>query len=98
MNCDPMHELEEMIVEPQPLHKKKKRLKSKKGGDEPGVCTVSVLVPPLFSCMCVRFWWVGRCIGVVLMNSVISMFHVVGKACIWSSFCSDILHFTCSCS
>ena len=26
MNCDPTYELEEMIVETRPLHKKKKRL------------------------------------------------------------------------
>ncbi|EDV22891.1 uncharacterized protein TRIADDRAFT_28247, partial [Trichoplax adhaerens] len=29
LNCDPAHELEEMIVEPNPLHKKKKRLDKK---------------------------------------------------------------------
>ena len=27
MNCDPTYELEEMIIETKPLHKKKKRLK-----------------------------------------------------------------------
>ena len=26
LNCDPTYELEEMIIEPNPLHKKKKRL------------------------------------------------------------------------
>ena len=26
LNCDPTYELEEMIIEPKPLHKKKKRL------------------------------------------------------------------------
>jgi len=26
LNCDPTHELEEMIIEQRPLHKKKKRL------------------------------------------------------------------------
>ncbi|XP_065175007.1 serine/threonine-protein kinase 32A-like [Sycon ciliatum] len=37
MNCDPMHELEEMIVEPQPLHKKKKRMKKRTEEEEAAI-------------------------------------------------------------
>ena len=37
MNCDPTFELEEMIIEAKPLHKKKKRLAKKNSKDKENV-------------------------------------------------------------
>lgn len=45
MNCDPTYELEEMIIEAKPLHKKKKRLakqNSKRENAPPSSTTVII--------------------------------------------------------
>ncbi|XP_028391082.1 serine/threonine-protein kinase 32A-like [Dendronephthya gigantea] len=44
LNCDPTYELEEMIIEPNPLHKKKKRL-AKQNSNK--VCTGNVVLTPM---------------------------------------------------
>lgn len=37
LNCDPTYELEEMIIEAKPLHKKKKRLAKQNSKKDKGV-------------------------------------------------------------
>lgn len=53
INCDPTHELEEMIVEPNPLHKKRHRLSKR------SVCSAlgsvfGISIPCLLLCAQVR--------------------------------------------
>lgn len=45
MNCDPMYELEEMIIEEKPLHKKKKRLAKQNSKKEDAASETGVQQP-----------------------------------------------------
>ena len=49
MNCDPTHELEEIILEPNPLHKKSQRLTKNSA-------PVSHVSERLCVCVCVCVW------------------------------------------
>lgn len=47
LNCDPTFELEEMIIEAKPLHKKKKRLAKQNSKREHSIQNSSTVSPPV---------------------------------------------------